>query len=42
MSILMQSLMENMDRYFQGFPSQEKVARILMRYGIRVKDGEAF
>ena len=42
MFVLIHPSMENMDRYFQGFPSQEKVARILMKYGIRVKNGEAF
>lgn len=34
--------MDTMERYFQGYPSQEKVARVLMKYGIKVIDGEAY
>ncbi|WP_400202225.1 ACT domain-containing protein [Candidatus Methanarcanum hacksteinii] len=34
--------MDRVNKYFQGFPSQEKVAALLIRYGISVKEGRAF
>lgn len=34
--------MENMNSFFQGFPSQEKVAMMLMKNGIRVVGGKAY
>lgn len=34
--------MDRVNKYFQGFPSQEKVAALLIRYGICVKEGRAF
>lgn len=34
--------MENMNSFFQGFPSQEKVAMMLMKNGIRVIEGKAY
>ncbi len=34
--------MDRVNVFFQGFPSQEKVARLLMAHGIKVKDGHAY
>lgn len=34
--------MDRVNRFFQGFPSQEKVAALLIRYGISVKEGKAY
>lgn len=34
--------MENMVRFFQSYPSQEKVVKVLLRNGIRVEDGVAY
>lgn len=34
--------MERVNRYFEGFPSQEKVATLLIKYGISVREGRAF
>ncbi len=34
--------MDRLDGMFQGFPSQEKVAATLLRYGLRVEDGKAY
>ncbi|MDD3398521.1 MAG: ACT domain-containing protein [Candidatus Methanomethylophilaceae archaeon] len=34
--------MKKLSDHFQGYPSQEKVARMMLRYGIKVKEGSAF
>ncbi|MCL2608243.1 MAG: regulator of amino acid metabolism, contains ACT domain protein [Methanomassiliicoccaceae archaeon] len=34
--------MKRLSEVFAGYPSQEKVARMLLRFGISVKDGKAF
>jgi hypothetical protein len=34
--------MEKLDKYFGGYPSQNKVARLLFSHGIKVVDGKAF
>ena len=34
--------MDRVNKYFQDFPSQEKVAALLIRYGISVNEGRAF
>ena len=34
--------MKGMSLHFQGYPSQEKVARMMIRYGLKVLDGKVY
>ena len=35
------TMTDHLIEHFRGFPSQEKVARLFLRHGIRVADGKA-
>lgn len=35
-------IMDILKMKFQGYPSQERVARVLLKYGIRVEEGRAY